>query len=76
MKKQDLAAKLARQAKLSKAAAADQLDRLVHEILRKLRNGEPVALPGLGRFVPGPKPSFLFEPEPQPKQAKGKRGRT
>lgn len=41
--------------------AADHLDRAVEQILRRLKKGEVVALPGLGRLVPGPKPSFHFE---------------
>ncbi len=71
MKKQDLARRLAREAGVSKAAAADQLDRLVHSILRRLRQGKPVTLPGLGTFVPGPKPAFRFE-EGEPREPKKK----
>jgi|GEM_PF-463312 len=61
MKKHDLAGRLARQSGVSKAAAADRIDRLVHEILRRLRKGQPAALPGLGTFLPGPRPAFRFE---------------
>jgi hypothetical protein len=61
MKKDELAAKLAKQERLTHAAAADQLDRVVHEILSKLRRGEPAPLPGLGKFVPGVEPAFEFE---------------
>jgi hypothetical protein len=53
MTKKDLAERLARQARLSKAAAADQLDRVVHDILVRLRRGKPASLPGLGTFIPG-----------------------
>ncbi|MCS7315489.1 MAG: HU family DNA-binding protein [Bryobacterales bacterium] len=67
MKKQELAKRLARESGLSQAAAADKLDRLVHNILRQLRQGKKVSLPGLGTFFPGPKPAFRFESEkPQP----------
>lgn len=69
MKKQDLAARLARRSKLTKAAAADELDRVVHEILQRLRKGEPAVLPGLGTFLPGPKPSFRFESQPARRRA-------
>lgn len=41
--------------------AADALDRIVENILKRLRKGEVVALPGLGRLVPGPKPGFTLE---------------
>jgi nucleoid DNA-binding protein len=61
MKKNDLAERLAKQAGVSKPDAADQLDRVVHAILRSLRKGQPASLPGLGTFLPGEKPGFKFE---------------
>ena len=61
MTKRELARRLAEQAHLSQAAAADQLDRVVHRILKNLRKGEPASLPGLGTFTPGRKPVFQFE---------------
>lgn len=72
MKKIDLAKRLARQSHTSKAAAADRLDRVVHGILKNLRKGRPVSLPGLGRFTPGAKPAFEFEPA-KPRKG-GRRG--
>lgn len=51
MNKRDLAARLARSSGLPKAAAADQVDRVVNEILLRLRRGEPARLPGLGTLV-------------------------
>jgi len=53
MNKDQLTARLAREAGLTRAAAADQLDRVIHEILANLRRGRPAPLPGLGCFVPG-----------------------
>ena len=41
--------------------AADHLNRTVVHILKQLRKGESVALPGLGQFEPGPTPTFRFE---------------
>ena len=64
MNKRELAARLARESRIPKAQAADQLDRLVRDILRRLRQGKPVSLPGLGTFLPGDKPGFRFEDEP------------
>ncbi len=61
MKKKELAAKLAKEKRLSQADAADQVDRVVHEILTKLRRGEAAPLPGLGKFVPGTEPAFEFD---------------
>jgi nucleoid DNA-binding protein len=64
MKKPEIARRLARQSGVSKAEAADQLDRVVHDILAQLRKGEAAPLPGLGHFTPGPKGIFQFEKEP------------
>ena len=61
MKQQDLAARLARRARTSKAVAADRLDRIVHKIIAELKKGNPVSLPGLGTFKPGKKLNFQFE---------------
>ena len=61
MKQQDLAARLARRARTSKAVAADRLDRIVHKIIGELKKGNPVSLPGLGTFKPGKKLNFQFE---------------
>jgi nucleoid DNA-binding protein len=61
MRKQDLATRLARRTRTSKAAAADRLDRLIHDILFELKKGNPVALPGLGTFTPGRTVAFEFE---------------
>ncbi|MGE5644672.1 MAG: HU family DNA-binding protein [Acidobacteriota bacterium] len=63
MNKDELAKRLARQTHCSKAAAADEVDRVVHQILTRLRRGEKAELPGLGTFVPGEKPKFKFDPE-------------
>jgi len=70
MKKPEIAKRLARQEGVSKAEAADQLDRVVHEILAKLRKGEPASIPGLGQFTPGPEGIFQFE-----REKRGRRGR-
>lgn len=56
-----LLTRLARQSGVTKAQAADQLDRVVHQILTNLRNGRPAELPGLGQFQPGQTWKFTFE---------------
>ena len=63
MKKLEIAKRLARQAGVSNAEAADQLDRVVHQILTKLRKGQEAPLPGLGRFTLGPGGVFQFQQE-------------
>ena len=55
MEKNDLAQRLARRRKITKAKAADQVDGVVHDILRKLRSGQTATLPGLGVLTPGRK---------------------
>lgn len=61
MKKTQLADRLARRSGISKAEAADRLDRVVHDIVSKLRKGRPAVLPGLGRFEPGDTWIFQFD---------------
>jgi len=72
MKKPQFAARLARRTRTTRPAAADQLDRVVHEILKGLRKGETVPLPGLGVFIPGKRPAFRFEPCTTPKNPRGR----
>jgi nucleoid DNA-binding protein len=50
MKREELARTLARQKRLSRADAQDRVDEVVHRILKKLKNGRSVKLPGLGRL--------------------------
>ena len=54
MKREDLANKLARQAHLPAATARDEVDALVHRILRALREGKPVEFPGIGKLISPP----------------------
>lgn len=61
MKKQEIARRLAKRSGLSNAAAADQLDRVVHRILSNLRKGQNAPLPGLGTFTAGSKWGFRLE---------------
>ena len=61
MKKPQIARRLAKQSGVSKAEAADQLDRVIHEILSNLRSGHAAPLPGLGTFLPGRSWEFQFE---------------
>lgn len=63
MKKPEMAKRLARQVGVSNAEAADQLDHVVHQILKKLRQGQAAPFPGLGRFTLGPKGVLQFEKE-------------
>ena len=61
MNKAELARRLAKQARVSKAEAADQLDHVVIQIISNLKKGASAQLPGLGKFKPGAKWSFAFD---------------
>jgi hypothetical protein len=63
MRKPEIAKRLARQSGVSSAEAADQLDRVVHQILSKLRQGQAGAVPRTGPVHPGPKGSYQFKKE-------------
>ena len=54
MKREDLATKLAEQTRLPAAVARDEVDALVHKILKALRQGKPVTFPGIGKLVSPP----------------------
>jgi len=68
MTKPDIAKRMARQAGVSPAEAADRLDNVVRQILTDLRQGRESAFPGLGRFHQGLDGKVVFEPE------RGRRG--
>jgi nucleoid DNA-binding protein len=61
MTKSDLARMLAKQSRVSRAEAADQLDRVVNQIITRLRQGHSARLPGLGEFTPGREWDFRFD---------------
>lgn len=52
MKKEELANRVARSRRLSPSKAADLVDRIVADLVRELRKGRPVDLPGLGTLHP------------------------
>lgn len=54
MRQEEFARKLAREARLAPAEAQDRIDDLVHRIIKNLRRGRPVKLPGLGKLVARP----------------------
>jgi hypothetical protein len=61
MRKEQLARQLARESRIATAAAADQVDRIVSELLMRVRKGQSASLPGLGTFRPGSRQEFPFE---------------
>jgi nucleoid DNA-binding protein len=56
MKREELAKTLARETGLSKSEARNEVDELVHNILHKLRRGEQVKVPGVGKLVGNKRP--------------------
>ena len=67
MKKSDLANRLAAEGRQSPGEAADTLDGVVHGILKRLKSGKRVNLPGLGSFTPGARSGFEFQKKPNRK---------
>jgi nucleoid DNA-binding protein len=61
MKKEQIARQLAKESRVSTVVAADQVDRVVSDLLMRLRKGESASLPGLGTFQPGSQKEFQFE---------------
>jgi nucleoid DNA-binding protein len=57
MKREELARRFASENRVSRAQARDQVDALVHKILKSVRQGRAVDLPGLGRLVGKPRPA-------------------
>lgn len=69
----DLKQLLASHSALPAAEAADQVDLLVADILRRLRKGSGVALPGVGILQPDPRHRVRLKPLPG--KSKGERRR-
>ena len=65
MKKPEIADIMARQAGVSPAEAADDLDGVVRHILTSLRKGKVASWPGLGLFRQGKDGRMAFQPEKQ-----------
>jgi nucleoid DNA-binding protein len=51
MKREEIAKKLAEKTGLSDSAARNEVDELVHNILNKLRKGQQVKVPGIGKLL-------------------------
>ena len=72
MKKEQLARRLAKQSHLSQGAAADEVDRILNNLLERVRKGQPASLPGLGTFRSGGDRDIQFEREVDPNRNAGK----
>jgi len=67
MRKPEIAKRMARQARSTVGEAADRLDRVVSEMVRKVKRGEPARLPGVGAFTRDQDGRVAFEPERPPR---------
>jgi nucleoid DNA-binding protein len=56
-----LVTQLVKQSRLTDAEAAERVDQAVCDVLRRLRRGQSVRLPGVGRLVSGTR--TILEPE-------------
>ena len=72
MKKEQIARQLAKESHITTAAAADQLDGVLHDILTRVRSGQSASFPGLGTFLPDHKNGFQFDAGPHPRIDRGK----
>lgn len=72
MKKEQLARRLAKESHISHGAAADEVDRILSNLLERVRKGQPASLPGLGTFQSGGDRDFQFEREVAPSRSGGK----
>jgi nucleoid DNA-binding protein len=61
MRKLEIAKQLARQSGVTQGEAADRLDRVVRDILERLREGKVAAFPGMGHFRSGAGGKIDFE---------------
>ena len=52
MEKNDFTKKFAQRTRSTRAVAADQVDRVINDLMRRLRAGKAASLPGLGTLLP------------------------
>jgi len=76
MKKDQVTRRLAKESHVATAVAADQVDRIVSDLLMRVRRGESASLPGLGTFQSGSQREFQFDrdlaPQPEPPRPRKK----
>ena len=61
MRKKCLARRLAHETQITPALAADHLDSVVTQLLKRLKDGKPAPIPGFGTLLPGT--AITFRPE-------------
>ncbi|MBY0503673.1 MAG: HU family DNA-binding protein [Bryobacteraceae bacterium] len=63
MRKKVFVRRLAQEAQLTPAVAADQIDAVVTQLLLRLKEGKPAEIPGFGTLLPGAAVTFREEPK-------------
>ena len=58
-----MARRLAKESHITTGAAADQVDRILNDLLKRVRKGQSASLPGLGTFRSGRDQDFQFDPD-------------
>jgi nucleoid DNA-binding protein len=61
MKKEQLARRLAKESHMTAGAAADQVDRILNNLAKRVRKGQSASLPGLGTFRSNRDEDFKFD---------------
>jgi len=70
MKREQLARRLAKESRMTAGAAADQVDRILSDLRKRMRQGQSASLPGLGTFRSGRKQDFQFDPPKTKKESR------
>jgi nucleoid DNA-binding protein len=70
MNTEELIQWLARDSKVAPAAAADTIESAVAHIIKRLRRGTPVTLPGIGVLQPARENGVVLTPPPPAKATK------
>lgn len=67
---------LAKKSSVSPAEAADQIDKFIHDVRRKLKRGETASVPGIGKLSPGPGLQVIKELNGNDKSSRTRRRRS
>ena len=67
---------LAKKSSVSPAEAADQIDKFIHDVRRKLKRGEIASVPGIGKLAPGPGLQVIKELNGNDKPSRTRRRRS
>ena len=72
---EELIERLAKVKSTTPAKAADDIDKVIHKVLKALRQGHSAKLHGLGEFLPGRqfRPENQDDPKPERKPVRGRR---